>query len=247
MLPHRKNLWLVAIRSIIFNLIFFITIPLLMIINSPALLRKTPPFYFSKLACSYAMWLVRVTCGLEYRVVGLENIPQGACIFASKHQSAWDTMIFLTLFPDAAYVLKYELTKVPVFGNYIRKYGMISIDRSRGRKAIGDLRNQAQILINQDRKIIIFPEGSRTAPGSKNPYQKGILALYKDFHCPIVPVALNSGLYWGRRSWLKWPGVITLQFLPPMKEGLESSVFMEQLEKNIETASNSLLKPERSE
>jgi 1-acyl-sn-glycerol-3-phosphate acyltransferase len=233
--------WLAAVRSAVFNLVFFISLPMLLLINLPALLRSQPPYYFAKFASKYAMWLVRVICGVEYKIIGSENVPQGACIFASKHQSAWDTIIFLALYPDSAYVLKSELTKIPVYGQFIKKYGMISIDRNRGRKALGDLRIQAQRVLEQRRKIIIFPEGSRTCPGAKTSYQKGILALYKDFDCPIVPVALNSGLYWGRRSWIKWPGVITLQFLPPMPPQLESDEFMEQLTQRIETASDRLL------
>jgi 1-acyl-sn-glycerol-3-phosphate acyltransferase len=232
---------LAACRSAVFNVTLFISLPLLLLISMPILLRKQPPFYVAKFSCSYALWLTKIICGLEYRVLGQENVPPGACVFASKHQSAWDTLIYQALYPDVAYVLKQELTKIPVFGQYIKKYGMIAIDRSKGRQALSDLRSQAQNIVLQGRKIVIFPQGSRMTPGVKEPYQKGILALYKDLSCPVIPVALNSGLYWGRRSWVKWPGVVTLQFLSPMPNGLESDAFMAQLEDCIESASNNLL------
>ena len=197
--------WVAGIRSAIFNIAFFSVLPLIMVLNIPALLFKKPPYYISKICSRLALWLTRVICGLRYEIVGLENVPEGACILASKHQSAWDTIVFSTIYPDCSYVLKHELTKVPIYGTFIRKLEMISIDRTRGRKAIVDLRNQAENIIRQRRKIIIFPEGSRTSPDNPKPYQKGILSLYKEFDCPIVPVALNSGLFWGRRSWIKWP------------------------------------------
>ncbi len=215
--PHPSGvpLWLAGVRSAVFNVAFFTVLPLLMVLNIPALLFKTPPYYLSKICSTIALWFSRVICGLDYKIIGLENVPAGACVLASKHQSAWDTIVFSTLYPDCSYVLKHELTKVPIYGTFIRKLGMISIDRNRGRKAILDLREQAHKIVNQDRKIIIFPEGTRTTPDDPKPYQKGVLSLYKDFNCPVIPVALNSGLFWGRRSWIKWPGEITLEFLPP--------------------------------
>ena len=232
----------VIIRSFIFNVTFFITFPLLLILNSPALLLKRPPFYFAKLGTGHTLWLLKVICGLKYKVDGLENVPEGKCIFASKHQSAWDTVIFQYLFPKAIYVLKKELLRIPFYGNFIKKFGMIGIDRKEGRKSLATLIAQARIIAEQDRKIIIFPEGSRTQPFEKATYHKGIYLLYKDLKtCPVVPVALNSGVFWGRRSFLRWPGVITIRFLKPVAQGLEADQFMSHLEDRIENESKELL------
>ncbi len=237
-----RNMGRAVIRSLIFNVVLFVTLPLFMLFNMPMLLRRNPPFYFAKQAGFYGLWLAKVICGIDFKIVGHDNIPSGPCIIACKHQSAWDTFALSYIFPQASYVLKKELTKIPIFGRYIKKYDMISIDRKRGLKAIMDLRTQAKSLLGQNRQIIIFPEGSRTAPGDTVTYQKGVLALYKDFDYPVIPVALNSGVCWGRRSWIKWPGVITIQFLPAIKNDLEGDVFMEQLSDSIETASIALIK-----
>lgn len=239
--PLHRLKWLAALRSIIFNVVFFITFPIWLIINIPTLFGKQASYFFSKYSGVYTLWLVKVICGLDCRVVGMENVPTGPCVLASKHQSAWDTFVFLVFFPSAAYVSKKELERIPLYGSYIRKHKNISIDRKRGRKSLTDLREQAQALVQDGRKIVLFPEGSRTVPGTREPYQKGILALYKDLDCPIIPVALNSGVFWGRRSWIKWPGVITLEFLPAMPKGLESADFMEQLADRIDTASEKLV------
>lgn len=240
-IPKGGPLWLAALRSLLFNIIYFPTFAILLIINIPALLGRNPPYYVGPLVGRYSLWLVKVICGLDYRVEGLENVPQGPCVLASKHQSAWDTFIFLVFFPSIAYVSKIELERIPVYGWYIKKHRNISIDRKRGRKAMNDLRTQAKERIDENRKIILFPEGSRTAPGVRGEYQKGVQALYKDLSCPFIPVALNSGVYWGRRSWIKYPGVITIRFLKPLPKDLSSAEFMEQMEEQIETASNQLL------
>lgn len=236
----------ILLRSIAYSVLFFPSVALLFLINSPALLLSRPPFYFARITSRYSLWLLKIICGLDYKIEGLSNIPKGPCIFASKHQSAWDTIVFQALYPDIIYVLKKELTYIPLYGQFIKKFGMIVIDRSRGRQALIDLRNQAKEVIKQGRKIVIFPEGTRTAPGQTNAYQKGIYALYKDCHCTVIPVTLNSGIFWGRRSWIKYPGVITLKFLSPMPEGLDGGEFMEQLSNRIEKETNDLLKIEQT-
>jgi 1-acyl-sn-glycerol-3-phosphate acyltransferase len=245
MAPSQGQIWLAAIRSVVFNVLLFGGLSLLMIVHAPALLFNKVPSYLFTATGRYTLWLVKVICGLRYQVQGAEYIPAGSCIFASKHQSAWDTAVFLVLIPEISYVLKKELTKIPIYGKFLERYGMISIDRNRGRKALLDLKTQAKELLDKNRKIVIFPEGSRTAIGSKGDYQKGILILYKEFDCPIVPVALNSGLKWGKRR-IKWPGVITIQFLPSMPKNLENEAFMYELEERIESVSLELLKKPES-
>ena len=234
------SFWIV-LRSFIFNLIFFPTVFCFLVLMAPTLLGRNPPYYVGTAVSRYILWLAKKICYLDCAVVGLENVPDGPCVLVSKHQSAWDTFVFLAFFPTAVYVSKKELEKIPVFGWYIKKHENISIDRSQGRKAMHDLRVQAKDRIDNKRKIVIFPEGSRTAPGQKGKYQKGVQALYKDLSCPFVPVALNSGAFWGRRSWIKYPGVITLQFLKPMESDLDKDIFMQTLQDRIDQSSLDLL------
>ena len=188
---------------------------------------------------SFAM--LRVVTGLGYRVEGAENIVAGPVIYASKHQSAWDTMIFPVILKKPAVVLKKELRRIPFYGWYLNKYGCIGIDRSAGAKALRSMVQEARAAIAAGRPIVVFPEGTRTSPGEHGTYLSGVAALYRELEIPVIPVALNSGLFWSRRSYLRRPGTITLRFLPPIPPGLERKSFMERLESEIETAQVQLI------
>ena len=181
-------------------------------------------------------WLLAATVGLAHEVRGLENLPPGPVIFASKHQSAWDTTIFYRLVEDPAYVLKKELLAIPLYGWYLRRTKMISIDRDAGPAALRSMLRQAAEALGMGRSVVIYPEGTRVAPGKRLPYHPGIAALYSRTEAAVVPVAVNSGLFWGRRSFLKKPGTIVLEMLPPMPRGLDRRTFMAELERRIEEA-----------
>jgi 1-acyl-sn-glycerol-3-phosphate acyltransferase len=181
--------------------------------------------------------LVALCCGLRHRVVGREHLPAGAAVIAAKHQSAWETLIFHLLLPDPVYVLKKELFRVPLFGWYLRKAGNIGIPRQAGLRAIRAMLPAAARRLGEGAQVVVFPEGTRVAPGGRAPYQPGIAALYARLAVPVVPVALNAGLFWGRRSFLKHPGVITLEFLPPIPPGLAREPFLATLAERIESAS----------
>jgi 1-acyl-sn-glycerol-3-phosphate acyltransferase len=157
-------------------------------------------------------------------------------IVACKHQSAWDTFIFYLLARDPAYVMKKELMLIPVYGWLARKQRMIPIDRKAGAGALRGLLRAAEAALAERRQIIIFPQGTRVAPGASAPYQSGVAALYGRLGCPVVPVALNSGCFWPRRSFIKYPGRIVLELLPPIAPGLPKAKFMAELERGIETA-----------
>ncbi|MDX1710621.1 MAG: lysophospholipid acyltransferase family protein, partial [Rhodovibrionaceae bacterium] len=180
---------------------------------------------------------LRVVCGLSYEVRGLKNLPDGPAIVASKHQSAFDTVVFTRFLPDAAYVLKKELLAVPCFGWYLRRCRMIPVDRSGGSRALKEMIAVARQAAAEGRAILIFPEGTRTRPGDSRPYHPGVAALYKALHLPTVPVALNSGLYWPRRSFIKRPGRIVVELLPAIPPGLERQDFMARLREAIEDTS----------
>lgn len=187
--------------------------------------------------------LLRWIVGLDHRVVGIEKLPDGASVIASKHQSAWDTIVFLALLPSPVYVLKQELMWIPIYGWYAKRIGMIPVDRSAGASALKKLIADARPILAAGRSIVIFPQGTRTPVGSKLPYLPGVYSILAAAPgVPVVPVALNSGKFWGRRAILKRPGVITLQFLDPMPHGLDRRSFMAQLESRIEAATADLEK-----
>jgi 1-acyl-sn-glycerol-3-phosphate acyltransferase len=188
-------------------------------------------------------WLLRHLVGLDYRVLGEEHRDAGGgqVIFALKHQSAWDTVVTHLLIDDPAIALKKELIKIPIFGWCLRHAGMIEIDRGHGTKAIRSLIDGGRKAVARGSPIVIFPEGTRTPPGEKHAYQPGIAALYKQLQLPVVPVALNSGLFWGRRRFAKRPGTILVEFLEPITPGLERKAFMAELESRIETATDRLV------
>lgn len=229
------------LRSAAFAVLFYAWMALLAILYLPLLLAPR-----SWMVAAARFWvrtslvILRWTVGLRHEVRGLEHLPEGAAVVAAKHQSMWDTLFFHTVLADPAFILKQELTHIPFFGWYIRKHGMIAVDRTGGLKALKAMVAGGKAAADKGRQIIIFPEGTRTAPGSTQPYHSGVAMLYGGLTVPVVPVALNSGLFWGRRSFVKKPGVITVEFLPRIEAGLDRKVFVERLQNEIEAASAKL-------
>lgn len=235
---------MIAVRSLLFNATtigwtFLATITLLL----PAVLlaRPEPIRALGRLWSGVIYRLLKLLCRIDYEVRGLENLPAGPCIIAAKHQSAWDTMIFLHLLDRPCYVLKRELTYFPIIGRALRQIGMISVNRAGGSTALKQLVKDARLRIAEGRAVIIFPEGTRVAPGVSRPYQPGVAALYRDLDVPAVPVGLNSGLFWGRRSIIKTPGRIVMQIQPAIPPGLARREFMARLERQIEDTTNRLI------
>jgi 1-acyl-sn-glycerol-3-phosphate acyltransferase len=189
----------------------------------------------------FVLWWLRVTVGISHCVVGRDNLPAGPVIIACKHQSSWETMAFTGLFDDIAIVLKRELLFIPIVGWAMARAGNIAVARGDGASALRGLVKQARAAIADGRSIVIFPEGTRVAPGDQRPYQVGTAALYRQLGVPVVPMALNSGLFWGRRQWLKRPGTITLEILPLIPPGLPREAFMDALRERIESATARLM------
>lgn len=184
---------------------------------------------------------LKAIVGLDHEIRGLENLPDGPIILASKHQSAWDTMVFLWLFERPVYIVKKELLSIPFWGWCARRSGHIPVDRAGGGAALKQMVRDTLAALADGRQVVIFPEGTRTAPGRRRPYHPGIAALYSRAAVPVVPVALNSGVFWGRRSFQKRPGTIVLEFLPPIEPGLDRKTFVNELQTRIETASDRLI------
>jgi 1-acyl-sn-glycerol-3-phosphate acyltransferase len=175
-------------------------------------------------------------------VTGREHLPaEGPALIAAKHQSAFDTIVWLALLPRPAYVLKRTLLRIPLYGWYARAAGMIAIDRAAGPAAIRHLMRAGEAALAEGCQIVIFPEGTRTLPGERRTYQPGIAALYARAGLPVIPVATDSGRCWGRRAFHKHPGTITVAVLPPIPPGLDRRVMLERLEAAIETETDRLL------
>ncbi|PKQ03516.1 MAG: 1-acyl-sn-glycerol-3-phosphate acyltransferase [Alphaproteobacteria bacterium HGW-Alphaproteobacteria-12] len=184
------------------------------------------------------LWLLKALAGTGYIVRG--NLPEGGVLVASKHQSMWDTIVMTAIFNDPAIVMKRELLWIPFYGWYARKAGMIAIDRSAGPTAIRRLVAQGKAAVAAGRPVVIFPEGTRAAPGKKHDYKPGVAALYRQLGVTCVPAAVNSGLFWGRRGFTRKPGTIVLEFLEPIPAGLDRKSFMATLETRIEGAATRL-------
>lgn len=163
------------------------------------------------------LWLLKVVCGLTYKIDGMEHIPSGGAVIMSKHQSTWETLAFRGLFPRTqAWVLKRELMWVPVFGWAMAMVNPIAIDRSAGRKAIKQIVDQGKAMLAEGRNVIIFPEGTRTAPGERRRYGVGGGILASKAQAPVIPVAHNAGVFWARRGMLKYPGEIQVVIGTPI-------------------------------
>jgi 1-acyl-sn-glycerol-3-phosphate acyltransferase len=229
-------------RSALFNFVFFAWTTVAVVVAIPVLaLPQRAMVAYARTWSRSVLLLLRLICGLGYRVVGRERVPEGGAIIASKHQSAWDTIVFFAVLGAPVYILKRELLAIPLFGWCLLKSGMIPVDRKGKATAMRNVIERAGEAMAQGRKIVIFPQGTRVPPGEKRAYQPGAVGLYTQLKATVVPVALDSGRFWARRSFLKRPGTITLEFLEPIPPGLRRAEAQRLIEGRIETASDRLL------
>lgn len=231
-----------SLRSLLFTSYLYLIIAILGLVLSPSLLLgRSLTLKAARLWANLVIGGLRIICGTKFEIRGLENIPKGPAIIASKHQAMWETVSYFKILNDPAYVIKRELSLIPVYGWYCKKLKLIAVDRDAHAKALRSMVRQAQECIADNRSIVIFPEGTRTQPGTTLDYKPGTAAIYRQLNVPCVPVALNSGLYW-RRGKPKRQGTIIVEFLPAIEPGLKRQEFMNQLRDKIETASNRLYK-----
>jgi 1-acyl-sn-glycerol-3-phosphate acyltransferase len=232
----------IYIRSALFNVLFYVNLTAHMIVALPTLFL--PRRFLHAFVRSYALtslWLLRVVCGTKVEWRGVAKLPKTACILACKHQSAWETFALYAVIDDPTYILKRELMWLPLFGWYMRKEGLIAIDRSAGMAALARMTTRARNVLAAGRQIVIFPEGTRRLPGAEPDYKPGLAYLYAKAAVPCVPMALNSGLYWPRRSMLRLPGTIVVEILDPIAPGLGKDTFSRRLEDAIEGATARLI------
>ena len=233
---------MILLRSVLFNVLFYLGTGVLCVLGLPVLaMSRRAGAWFGHFWASLALWLLGWTVGLRHELRGRENLPPGPCILAVKHQSAWDTFAAAALFDDPAIVVKRELLAIPFYGWYLRKAGMIGIDRDLGAAAMRRMLIAARAAVAIGRPILIFPEGTRTPVGSAAPYHPGVGALARDLKLPLVPVALNSGVFWGRRHFLKRPGKIVIEILPPLAPDTDRRKITDALRERIEAATARLV------
>ena len=192
-------------------------------------------------------WGLRVFAGIHIEIRGIENCPSEPVLVASKHQSMLETSLFFSLLNQPSIILKKELSYIPLVGPLVRKAGLIILDRKGGGGALRQMISDARARIEDGQPILIFPEGHRMAPGAAPDYQRGISMLYDKLKVPCVPVALNSGLFWPRRTFLRYPGTVVFHFLPAIAPGLKGAEFLKTLEAAIEPVTNELIAEARKQ
>ena len=233
----------IIIRSVVFNLIFYFDLLVLLVLALPTLVMPHRAIlWMAKLWGRNSLRLLRWICGLKAEFRGLDKVPlDRPLIIAAKHQSIWETFVLVSLFDDPTFIIKRELMWIPFFGWYTWKGRMIAVNRGARSQALNEMSTRARDEIRKGRQLIIFPEGTRRAPGAEPRYKFGVAHLYATIGVPCIPVALNSGLFWPRRSFLRWPGTVLVEFLDPIAPGLEKEVFLERLQNTIETATARLV------
>ncbi|HVZ54608.1 MAG TPA: lysophospholipid acyltransferase family protein [Pseudolabrys sp.] len=233
---------LILVRSIVFNVLFYLNTLVYLIIALPTFFM--PYRAIIAVARSWGrtnLKLLRVFAGIDYEIRGREKIPAGPLIVAAKHQSAWETFALLTLFDNPTFIMKRELQWLPIFGWLTIKGRMVPIDRSRGSSALMEMTERARRELADNRQLIIFPEGTRRPPGAEPRYKYGVAHLYVAEGVPCLPIALNSGLFWPRRSIRRFPGTIVVEVLDPIVPGLPRDEFFARLQEAIEPATARLI------
>ena len=235
------HLSMLVLRSLIFSILFYAWFALSAVLATLISLvwpRRLPGFarFWS---CTWLVLYERI-CGVSYQVRGREHVPRGGCVIAMKHQSVWDTCAMFAIFDLPVYVLKSELMFIPFFGWALSRLGCIPVRRGSGKSALDTMVKGTRTALANGKQVVIFPEGTRTRVGQSPDYKTGISHLYTALEVACVPAALNSGLVWPRRSFLRPPGVITVEILPPIAPGLDRKAMFERLVSGIEGASERL-------
>jgi len=234
---------MIFLRSFLFNVAFYL-VTAAMLVGALPLFFIMPQWFGMGVVRNWAkagLFLHRTIVGARLEVRGYDNLPPGGVIVASKHQSMFETFALIPLLKNPTIVMKRQVRWWPIFGQYTIKTGMIHVDREGKTSALRSLTARAREEIGKGREIIIFPEGTRRAPGAPPDYQTGVALLYRTLNVKVVPVALNSGLFWPRRSFVRYPGTIVVEFLPAIPPGLDSRAFLARLQASIETASDRLV------
>jgi 1-acyl-sn-glycerol-3-phosphate acyltransferase len=238
----------IFLRSLVYNVLFYVLLVFWNVVAIPTFLMPRRAFMaVAKMWARSSVWLLRVVCNTRLEVRGLEKIPAGPLIVASKHQSMWETFALMPYFDAPLFIYKRELAWIPFFGWYLMKSGMIGVDRGGGMRSLMDMARRAPKEIRSGRQLIIFPEGTRTPVGAPPDYMTGVGQIYASSGVPCQPVALNSGLFWPRRTFMRYPGTLVVEFLDPLPAGLSRKEFIVRIATVIEAATNRLVEAAREE
>jgi 1-acyl-sn-glycerol-3-phosphate acyltransferase len=238
----------IFLRSLIYNVLFYLLLICWLIVAIPTLVMpRTAILMVARQWSRQSTWLLRIVCNVKVEYRGVDKIPKGPLIVASKHQSMWETFALLQLFDMPLYILKRELTRIPFFGWYLIKAGMISVNRRAGGRALLKMVRQASEEVRNGRQLIIFPEGTRRPVGAPPDYKPGVAQLYASSRVSCLPVALNSGLFWPRRTFMRYPGTLVVEFLDLLPPGLPRDEFLTRISSMIEDATGRLVETTRRE
>ena len=230
------------IRSFLAKPAFYTVFIFGMVVCTPLLLAPARVVFVAfRFWTRLVLFAVRIAGGVKWQVEGCEHIPEAPYLIAAKHQSAWEIFGLSLIFKDAVFVLKQELTRIPLFGRYLHALEMIAIDRSKGTRSLREMLRETKDRAARGHPILIFPEGTRHPPGVPTEYKQGIYQIYRTLDLPCVPVALNSGLFWPVKGKPGYPGTIRVSVLEPIPPGLERDDFMARLSEAIETESARLI------
>jgi 1-acyl-sn-glycerol-3-phosphate acyltransferase len=238
----------IFLRSLIYNVLFYVLLVLWMLVAIPTFLL--PRRIFMRVAKAWArsnIWLMSLICHIKVEYRGVEKIPKGPLIVASKHQSMWETFALLQFFDAPLFIYKRELGWIPFFGWYLMKSKMIGVDRDGGMRSLMEMARRAPKEIRSGRQLIIFPEGTRSPVDATPNYMTGVGQIYASAGVPCIPVALNSGLFWPRRTFMRYPGTLVVEFLDPLPPGLARKEFIARIKTSIEDATKRLVDAARQE
>lgn len=227
-------------RSLVFDALLYGLLAVIGILLLPTTLSREGAYWTTKLYCRTVLALLRIVCGLKVEVRG--TVPEGEVIVAAKHQSFLDILIFARELPRVKFIMKRELRWAPILGLYALRIGSTPVARGRKSRAMREMVAHVEGGAGRPSQLVIYPQGTRVAPGAKLPYKIGAAVLYERMGLPCVPAATNAGVFWGRRSWVRRPGTAVVEFLDPIPAGLPVKSFLPLVECRVEAASDRLMR-----
>jgi 1-acyl-sn-glycerol-3-phosphate acyltransferase len=233
---------MILVRSLLFAFLFYLWSAVLGLLTAPLLLG--PRSWARAIMRFWAFGvfaLLGVCCGVRVELRGRQYLPQGRALIAAKHQCMFDVFAEVAWLPDSCFTMKKELKWIPIFGWFGARVGTIALNRDGGASTLRKMLADARARLEEERQLLIFPEGHRGVPGQAGDYKPGVAGLYRDLDLPVHPVATNSGVHWPAHGFLRRPGTIVFEYLEPIPTGLKRAEFMRELEARIEAASNALL------
>ncbi|AGA65114.1 LOW QUALITY PROTEIN: 1-acyl-sn-glycerol-3-phosphate acyltransferase [Liberibacter crescens BT-1] len=237
------SLIITYIRSAVFNILFYLIILISLVVSHllQFFMTRKQHFALGKSWAKIQNFLLEKITKTSFQIEGLENLPKGKCIIAAEHQAFWDTFALWPWLEDPTFILKHTILWIPLVRSYCKKQKMIGINRKKNIPVMKKIIKRSQEAMNDNRQLVIYPEGTRRIPEAKPVYKKGISYIYDSLQVPVIPIVMNFGLFWPRRSLIRYPGKFKVRILPPIPPNMSKDVFFIQLKKTMEYESNRLL------